>query len=180
MAFDFPTSPTEGQVYAPVGGPPYVFIAGTWRIGVVRIADAPNDGLYYGEKNAAWAAVTEEAPDNANTYGRRGLAWAAQMLSVEGHLIELANIVTSRANLQVPCMPNTGGQSVVGGNTFFYTNSGQGMICPSGGSWFSAWQGFTTSQTLWSGVNVGLYAGNTTIVNGVTGVNFTGWLWRVL
>jgi hypothetical protein len=30
MAFDFPDSPTEGQVYQPTGGPRYVFSGGRW------------------------------------------------------------------------------------------------------------------------------------------------------
>jgi hypothetical protein len=31
MAFDFPAAPTEGQVFAPVGGPTYVFHAPVWN-----------------------------------------------------------------------------------------------------------------------------------------------------
>lgn len=30
MAFDFPASPTDGQVFAPAGGPTYVFSGGVW------------------------------------------------------------------------------------------------------------------------------------------------------
>jgi hypothetical protein len=39
MAFDFPASPTEGQVFTPVGGPSYVFNSPVWKaVGQGQIA----------------------------------------------------------------------------------------------------------------------------------------------
>ena len=32
MAFDFPSSPVENQIYTPAGGPSYVWRSPAWRI----------------------------------------------------------------------------------------------------------------------------------------------------
>ena len=40
------------------------------------IPEAPITGLYYGRRNAAWAAVTEEAPSDGNDYARNNGAWS--------------------------------------------------------------------------------------------------------
>jgi len=45
MSFDFPNSPTNGQVFAPTGGPVYVYTGGVWRMqgsGQVVTAEARN------------------------------------------------------------------------------------------------------------------------------------------
>ena len=45
MSFDFPNSPTNGQVFAPTGGPVYVYTGGVWKMqgsGQVVTAEARN------------------------------------------------------------------------------------------------------------------------------------------
>lgn len=49
MAFDFPASPAEGQVYGP-----YIYRAPAWRSGVTGVPDAPNDGSPYVRRNGLW------------------------------------------------------------------------------------------------------------------------------
>lgn len=173
MAFDFPASPTEGQVYGR-----YAYSAGAWRTSLGTIADAPSDGKAYGRRNLTWQAVTEEAPNNTNIYGRRALAWALGLAS-DQNLADIPNKPVGRANLQAPCVPITNNLNP-GGYQGFITASGNGWYAPAGGSWFIAWQMFNaTSGILYSGVNIGVYAGGSLVTNGVGNVQVTGWNWRI-
>ena len=59
MAFDFPASPTAGQVFTPPGGPTYVFQTPTWLLqGEAHPIpdDAPADGYTFGRNNNAWVS----------------------------------------------------------------------------------------------------------------------------
>src|SRR5262245_42696220 len=52
MAFNFPNSPSEGQVFEPAGGPRYVYMGGVWgHSGRTRalIADNPPSGAVHGD-----------------------------------------------------------------------------------------------------------------------------------
>ena len=51
--FDFPTAPTEDQVYDAPNGPRYIFKSPAWRVNPLPAAPA-SDGKTYGMRNAIW------------------------------------------------------------------------------------------------------------------------------
>jgi len=60
MAFDFPSSPTNGQVFTPAGGPTYTYNGYAWVMqgGVGNtVPEAPNDGKSYARRNATWIDI---------------------------------------------------------------------------------------------------------------------------
>jgi hypothetical protein len=58
MAFDFPSSPVEGQVFTPTGRTPYVYRGGRWRSGIKDpVSEAPQDGVRYTRRNGVWTSV---------------------------------------------------------------------------------------------------------------------------
>lgn len=58
MAYDFPASPTNGQIYTPAGGPSYKFQSPVWVMLASGIGEAPVDGQLYGRQNGAWGLVS--------------------------------------------------------------------------------------------------------------------------
>ena len=64
MAFDFPASPTTGQVYTS-GGVSYAWNGAAWVQGgastAVPIPDAPSDSKAYARKNTAWIDIARES-----------------------------------------------------------------------------------------------------------------------
>jgi hypothetical protein len=63
MAFDFPASPTTGQIYAPAGGPQYVFDGQKWKtVGTALTAQARNrivnPAMQVSQENANAAGTT--------------------------------------------------------------------------------------------------------------------------
>jgi hypothetical protein len=56
MSFDFPSSPSEGQLYSPAGGPSYTFTNGAWKPAVFPLSDAPLDNFTYVRRNGVWAS----------------------------------------------------------------------------------------------------------------------------
>jgi hypothetical protein len=97
--FDFPSSPTNGQVYTPVGGPTYYWDAtdGAWRLagatsGPGSLLDADtldgHDSPYFATQTALTTEKTRndaqdtaialritDAPSDTNSYGRKAAAW---------------------------------------------------------------------------------------------------------
>lgn len=95
--FDFPASPTDGQVYTPAGGPSYVWHTPTWYLSTpAGLTDAPSDGSSYGRFNATWAKV---APLNAPAI-TGGLTVSTGNLTVSGGgNISAGGGVTAGANV---------------------------------------------------------------------------------
>jgi len=59
--FDFPSSPAEGDIYSPPGGPQYVWNDPVWNVvpaGGGGVEEAPVDTKTYGRKDADWVEVT--------------------------------------------------------------------------------------------------------------------------
>ena len=58
--FDFPNSPTPGQIFTPPGGPTYTYTNGAWAASFVPpgpitgVPEAPMDSNVYGRINATW------------------------------------------------------------------------------------------------------------------------------
>jgi hypothetical protein len=78
MAYDFPSSPTEGQIFTPPGGPTYRFKSPAWIVDGSYLPDAPADGTLYGRKNGLWTPDPIQADAgllDGLTYARRGGLW---------------------------------------------------------------------------------------------------------
>lgn len=69
--FNFPDSPTDGQVFTPPGGPAYVYSAtvGAWKAQfsepgtIAPVPEAPMDSQTYARQNATWVSLTGGAVD---------------------------------------------------------------------------------------------------------------------
>ena len=62
MSFNFPDSPTDGQIFEPILGLSYIFQTPVWKRYIAPgedagVPEAPADGLTYGRKDTQWAAV---------------------------------------------------------------------------------------------------------------------------
>lgn len=66
MAYDFPASPTNGQIYTPAGGPSYKFQSPVWIMLASGIGEAPVDGQLYGRQSGAWGLVNPLAMPNGS------------------------------------------------------------------------------------------------------------------
>lgn len=69
MAFDFPATPTEGQVYAPAGGPVYVYQAPVWK------ALPPGSTATADRRNRIVNGAMQISQENVNSPG--GTTWYA-------------------------------------------------------------------------------------------------------
>ena len=112
MAFDFPSSPTEGAVYTPAGGPTYTYTSGIWRVlppagnalSTANVSDTPPPNpvqgqvwwksdtgetfIWYVDANSAqWVQQSDaslpDAPSDTANYLRRDGAWVSQ--GVQGY-----------------------------------------------------------------------------------------------
>lgn len=71
MAFDFPSSPTEGQIFTPAGGPTYIYRAPVWELAAAAgssLPEAPADGTVYGRKDVSWQRAVAIAGDTMSGF----------------------------------------------------------------------------------------------------------------
>ena len=86
MSFNFPDSPTAGQVFEPIAGVFYEWVPPVWKRYVPTaedfVTEAPIDGEQYARTDGEWAVVeadVDEAPIDGLTYGRKDANWATMV-----------------------------------------------------------------------------------------------------
>jgi hypothetical protein len=128
MAFDFPNSPTNGQVFAPTGGPVYVYTGGVWKMqgsGQVVTAEARNRIV-----NPAMQ-ISQENGDTAGTTDGFFFAdqWCGNFSTSPGtiDLRRIQSVTPNGSKNRVRLVPTTADTSLAAGEFLFFYQAIEGI-----------------------------------------------------